>query len=513
MLSKAARRSMVMAMAATGTIGCVSTPTPPETGPAPAATRSIGHFGEGRPSPTIVTVAESAPAKGEPAKETPSVAGVARPAYAQLETLPIDLPTVIRLVDSNSPLIGIARARVDEANARLAHAETMWLPNLSVGAAYNRFDGQTQNQRGDIFSVSRANLFGGAGATLTLDTAEAIYRPLIQRRVSAVEQFREQSTIIAAEFEAVSAYLDLVQVYAQLEVNADTLKKAESMYLAAKNAQEAKLDRTAGDVSRAQTEVLLRKTERIDLEGRVGAASARLGRLLQLQPNVKLVPTDSVIAPVTLVEPSTTLDQLISTAVANRPDLQAHREAIAAAWNRVRNQESAPYLPKIALTNQTGAFGGGLNDDVQNFKGRNALGLQVFWEIRNLGFGNSADLAERRAMLEQAQLGLAEAQARAMSEIVEAAQLAGARAESLGLSEQAVKEATELYRINKEGTFNVVDAKNLFDALRPLQAIQVLNQARQNYLNAVIDFNRAQYRLVVLTGSAPSASVAGAPAK
>ena len=42
--------------------------------------------------------------------------------------------------------------------------------------------------------------------------------------------------------------------------------------------------------------------------------------------------------------------------------------------------------------------------------------------------------------------------------------------------------------------------KNLFDALRPLQAIQTLNQARVNYLTAVLDFNRAQYRLYAALG-------------
>jgi outer membrane protein TolC len=427
-----------------------------------------------------------------------------RPAYAQVETLPIDLPTVIRMVNENSPAIGFARARVREAEARLQAAELQWIPNLSVGSAYTRFDGQTQNQRGEVFGVSRSNLFHTAVPSLTVDTAEAIYRPLIERRMTSSEQLREQAVNLSVELEAVSAYLDLVQVYAQLEINAETLKNAEALLQAGRNAKEFKLDRTAGDVNRAQTEVLFRRVERTELQGKAGQAAARLARVVQLQPNVKLVPADKAVAPVTLIEADKTLDDLLAQAYAARPDLAASREMIEAAWLRVRKAERGPLWPKIAVANQTGAFGGGVNDQLGDFSSRNALSVQLYWEIRNLGFGNRAEAAERRATMDQAHFQLVDAQARAAAEIVEAAQLAAARYEALDLAEQAVKEATELYRINYDSMTNVIDPKNLVDALRPLQALQALNQAKLGYLSAVLDFNRAQYRLFCSIGQSTS---------
>jgi hypothetical protein len=114
-------------------------------------------------------------------------------------------------------------------------------------------------------------------------------------------------------------------------------------------------------------------------------------------------------------------------------------------------------------------------------------------------------VAERRALTEQARYQLADAQARA-AEVVKAAQTAAVKFAAITPAEEAVKEATELYRIAKEGTLNVVDAKSLFDALRPLQVIQALNTARTNYLNAVIDHNRAQLRLLAATGTPPVAN-------
>lgn len=444
------------------------------------------------PTQDILQIAATVPA------QTP--ADTQRPAYAELETLPIDLPTVMRLVDENSPAIGFAQARVREAQARLDSAELQWIPHLSLGSAYTRFDGQTQNQRGEVFGVSRANLFSAVSPMLTVDSAEAIYRPLVERRLTAMEASRQQATVIGAELEAVGAYLDLLQMHAHLAINAETLKNAEGLLTAAKNAQEFKLDRTAGDVQRAQTEILFRRVERLELQGKAGVASARLARLLVLQPHVKLVPADEKIAPVTLVDAKSTLDDLLTQATANRPDLAANRELIEAAWLRVRRAERGPLWPKLAVGNQTGAFGGGVNDDLQNFSSRNALSVAIYWEIRNLGLGNRAEADERRAILDQARYQLIDTQARAVAEIVEASQMAAVRYESLQLAEQTIKEASELYRIHMEGMTNVIDPKNLVDALRPLQALQALNQARLTYLQAVLEYNRAQYRLFAALG-------------
>lgn len=417
------------------------------------------------------------------------------------ETLPIDTQTVLRLVNSNSPIIGFSQARVAEAQARAEAADLLWLPNLTAGVAYNRYDGQTQNQRGEIFEKSRSNLFANGGASLNLDLADAVYQRLIQRRLASAEQQRANSTSIAAQLDAVLAYIDLMQSEGLLEINAHVLEKGEAMLVAAQNAQLAKLDRSPGDVNRVRTEILLRRQERLDLVGRSNVASTRLGRQLLLRSTVKLVPNLSEIVPVTLVNSDlSALDELVATAVQNRPDVAANRELLAAAWDRVRKAQRGPLLPKLMVTEQGGSFGGGVNDDLGDFKGRNVVTGTIYWELKNLGFGNYLEAVQREAGATQANFQLIETQARVAAEVAEAAQIAEAKSQVLVIAEEAVKEATELYRISHEGTFHVVDAKNLFDALRPLQSLQVLQQTRQNYLAAMMDHNRAQYRLYAAIG-------------
>lgn len=416
------------------------------------------------------------------------------------ELMPIDLPTVVQLVNRNSPLIGFSRARAREAYARAEVAGVLWLPNMTAGTAYNRFDGQTQNQRGEVFSVSRSNLFVNGGFGLNLDTSEAFYRPLIDRRLASAEQSYASAASLDAELDAVLAYLDLLYTHELLEINADTLSKGEALLVAAKNAQAANLDRSPGDVNRVQLEVYVRKQERVDLTGRSAVASARLGRLLLVEPGVRLVPQVTEAVPVTLIDAKTPINRLISMASQNRPELRGDQEVIAAAWERIRKAKYGPLFPKLQVTENSGTFGGGLNGDVQNFGGRNVIAAQVYWELKNLGFGNYIEQREREAGLEQANYRAIERRARVASDVVESAETALAKLDSLQFAGEAVSEADRLYEINREGTFNVIDSKNLFDALRPLQALQFLNQTRQQYLAAVLDYTRAQYRLHAAIG-------------
>lgn len=426
--------------------------------------------------------------------------------------LPIDLPTVIRLVNANSPLVGFSQARAREAYARAEAADLLWLPNLTVGSAYNRFDGQTQNQAGNIFSVSRSNLFLNGGVGLNLDTSDAFYRPLIEHRSASAENRRAAANSIVAELEATLAYYDLLQAHELLVVNASSLERGESLLEAARNAQQAKADRSPGDVHRVRTEVLLRRQERYDIESRCASASARLARLVLVDPRVRLVPQVSEAVPVMLVDPHLPAEELLTLASYNRQELGASADQIAAAWERVKRAKYGPLFPKLQVTDQAGSFGGGTNSDMQDFRARNTVGALMYWELKNLGFGNRSEVRERSANLDQAHFQQLEAQARVAAEVIEAAEVALAKSEALSVAREAVSEAEEVYRINREGTFNVVDSKNLFDALRPLQAIQILHQARQSYVAAVLDYSRSQYRLHAALGRPGMLATPGTPA-
>lgn len=413
--------------------------------------------------------------------------------------MPIDLLSALRLANANSPAIGFARARLAEAVAVQDRADLLIIPNLISGANYYRLDGQTQNQRGDVFTVSRANLFAGGALQLKLDIADAYFQPLIARRLVDAASATSRQAVLNAELEAALAYLDLLQVHGSIAITNDILARDEQMLKNAQAADAAGIIRTKADVNRAQTEVYLRRQELQDLKGRAGAASARLAKALLLDPGVDLFPADPVVVPLTLVPAECTLEGLISTAVATRPDLFAERATMQAAAERERQARLSPFIPKTTLEYQGGTFGGGINSNLNQFDSRGVAGAQVYWELNNLGFGDAAKVRERRAVVSQQNYRVIELQARIGAEVSEAAKVAAARFDALDDAQKAITEALEMYRKLQETSLNMI-GQRAFDSIEPLLAIQALNSARLQYLNAVIEFNRAQFRLYTAMG-------------
>src|SRR5262249_46541260 len=105
------------------------------------------------------------------------------PSGADVRVLPIDLPTALRLADANNPTVALARERINEAYAFLRQAQVLFLPNLQTGPAYVRHDGLLQNSSGLVFPVSKWNFFEGGGAVLSVETSEALFAPLVARRL------------------------------------------------------------------------------------------------------------------------------------------------------------------------------------------------------------------------------------------------------------------------------------------------------------------------------------------
>lgn len=419
---------------------------------------------------------------------------------AKADVLPIDLPTALRIANASSPTIALAQARVREALARVDQADALWLPNLSAGGIYLRHDGIDQNRGGDLLTVTRSSLFEGGGAALRLDTAEAFYQPLVARRLVDAAAAAARANTNNALFDVVSAYYDLVHAHAQVEINADILAKAEQILKAAKSGEKQGLIKTAADVNRAETEVSQRRVDRLNLEAQVEIASARLVKLLVLDPKVTLVPADSAVAPIDLIADTAT-EKLIEQALRNRPELAAAAFRIDAAEIRSRQAWYGPLFPRVQVEYLGGGFGGGTNSTITNPAGRNDLSTQIFWELRGLGFGNLADARARDAQKDQATILAVAARAQVASEVVESAKTVTARKNGLQDARRATTEAQEMFRKLSATSFGMIGGKGQFDALEPLIAVQQLNQARLQFLSATVEYNRAQFRLLTSVGT------------
>ncbi len=134
-----------------------------------------------------------------------------------------------------------------------------------------------------------------------------------------------------------------------------------------------------------------------------------------------------------------------------------------------------------------GSSGSSATDDFDDWLDFDAV---AFWEVRNLGFGESSARGAARARIDQAHLSEIQTRDRVAREIVEAHAQVTSRSRQIATAEDGVKAALTSYERNFE---RIREAPGL--PLESLQSIKALDQAHREYLRTLADYNEAQFRL------------------
>ena len=136
--------------------------------------------------------------------------------------------------------------------------------------------------------------------------------------------------------------------------------------------------------------------------------SARLTRVLRLNPQAVVVPLESDHLQVTLIDPGRQLPELHAVALTNRPELESYPALVQAALARIRREARPDALPTVLINGfqtpdemiQAGIFGIGTNNKLNQWAGRDDVSLQLMWELEALGIGNLARIKEHRRAVE-----------------------------------------------------------------------------------------------------------------
>jgi outer membrane protein TolC len=107
-----------------------------------------------------------------------------------------------------------------------------------------------------------------------------------------------------------------------------------------------------------------------------------------------------------------------------------------------------------------------------------------------LGYGEQAARSTARSQIEQARWRQVQVMDQVASEIAEVHAQVASRREQITLAQSGISAAQASYRRNRD---RVQDALGL--PIEALQSIQALDTAQRQYVRAVADFNRAQFRL------------------
>jgi outer membrane protein TolC len=436
---------------------------------------------------------------------------------------PIDLPGALRLAGARDLDIAIARERIAEALGELGQARVLWLPSLYLGPNWIRHDGQVQLVNGPVQTISKSSLFLGAtaaggssvtgpipaggpaqvsGLTTILRISDAIFEPLAARQVVGARQAGLQVATNDALLGLAEAYLDLqsaagrIMIAREAATNAETLTELTASYTRTGAGLEA-------DHRRSLTERDRRRKEVEAAVGQLEVASAELVRRIRLDPRLVVAPVEPPETVLRLIADECPLDDLITTGLRHRPELAEAQALVQATLTRLKQAKLRPLIPSVAFRYSGGGFGGGPNGFFGNFDARSDVDVNLFWEVQNLGFADRAIARTRAAQQRTAALELLKVQDRVASQVVGADKARLAASRQMEEAGRALPEALESLRLN---LLNIRRGAGLPGSTRPievLQPIQAMAQARTDYLDAVLAYNRAQFRLYWALGQPP----------
>lgn len=443
-----------------------------------------------------ILIPEFATVAGSPAR---SDATLASPAVAQIE---LNLPTTLAMIAADHPAVGIARWRVQQAYADLSAAEVMWLPSIQAGLGFHRHDGHYQASNGDIVDVNRNSFqFGfGSGATGAGTTprpglvaqfhlADAIFQPAIAR-ATAYARGHDAGAVLNAQLrDAGLGYINLVAAHQNIRIVEDSRTRIGGLAKITSDFEQAG-EGLRSDSQRTQAELRLLDARVAEAKQNAAIASSRLAQTISLDGPATLVPMDTFLVQVDMVDANDAPSVLVQTGLQMRPELKASQALVAAACEGYQREKYAPLVPSVLLGFSNTGFGGGLGNHLDRVDGRYDLDAALSWQVRNLGLGENAARQRASARIQQAKFEKLRVMDQVAQEITEAAARVKFAAQRIKMTQEAIESSQQSYELNLA---RIQDGEGL--PIEVLQSIQAMESASRAYLSAVSDHNRAQLQL------------------
>ena len=409
---------------------------------------------------------------------------------------PVDLPTVLHLAGAQNLEIQMARERLREAEAQRSSALERFFPWIAPGVSYHRRDGVAQAvPAGTISDAHFQSYSPGVTLAAQLDIGDAWYQSLAAKQLvrassHGLEAQRQQTLLEAAQL-----YFDLTRSKALVEVAADALQTSQAYGRQLHEAVGAGLV-FRGDELRVQTqtkdyEILLRRARELLKVSAVG-----LAQVLHLDPTIELLPQDTGLAQLTLVETNTTAARLIDQALLSRPELKQGNALLAAAREDHNGAVYGPLIPSLTAQAFGGGLGGGPDSGPAHFGAEGDYLVGLAWRIGPGGLFDPGRVRTHQARVAQAELSEAKLRDDISSQVVTALARVQSLSDQIELSRAKLAAATETLRVTHERKQYGVGI-----VLEDLQAQQDLERARADYLNSIAEFNKAEYQLAKYVGS------------
>ena len=422
-------------------------------------------------------------------------------------TMRIDLETALRLAEADNPTIALARERAKEAKARLRRSQYLLLPTVSGGGSVVNQNGALQDTTGTIRDVNRTSNYYGVGAgavgagplavpgvAITADLADAIFEPLAARQDHAAMVAASHAMTNNVLLDVASAYFELVRARANLAVAEEASTNIGELARVTGSFAETG-EGLRSDAERAQVEKLLLDREFEQAREEVAVRGALLAQLLHLDSHTELEPADANVLALDLVETSSPITTLVAEALENRPEAKQTTAMVKGQQKRLAHAKYGPLIPNVSVGLSYGEFDGDGGPFPTQGGSRTDVSALVFWQLEGLGLGDKERVSENRSRLEQARHLRSSALDAIIAEVRQAHARVTSRQRQLAIVEQAVQTARSSFALNRERIF---ERQGL--PIEVLQAIESLARARRLHVDAVTEYNQAQFQLLTALG-------------
>jgi outer membrane protein TolC len=424
----------------------------------------------------------------------------AEPASAYLNpsrkpTLALTLDAVLKLAEENNPQMALARERVNQAFAEKDLAEKRCLPDINVGTGYYRHEGGIQDQDGALVRSSTGAIIAGADLNARYDPRALAFAKLDAARRTWQQQGELRRVSTEVLLDAAGTYVDLLSAYSGLaivrQLNGDLKSLQERAEKLAALERGARVEVVRIDAELAGQEQMSQK-----LEGQARSASAKLCYLLGLDPCTEIVPADETLVAFALADADVPCCELVAKATTCGPGIK-EMEGILCVIHKGMEDAAGPgrFLPVMTAQALEGGFGAGPNGGL-TFANRFDVAVQARWSLTDL-FNADAQRRIGNSVVNQAHLTYADLKGKLTLAVQEARESIVSGREQLRHAEEQINKAQTAYELSDVRLREGIQGSSFSEVLQSRRGVAA---ARANYLSVLRDYDKAELRLMVLTG-------------
>jgi len=403
---------------------------------------------------------------------------------------PLDLTTAMKLGGANNLVIQehLMKQALEMANSK--RAKEWWLPDFYTGTTVHQLWGNAMNGNGEIFqNVNRQNFWAGLGMNVTWDFGTGIFKAKAAELKVQAAEYHSQAEKNQKILEIIHTYYDFLSAqlfynaYGNLVSQSDTITRQIGLQVTAGLRYESEFFLAQSNTSHLKIEMLNSKMTRDKL-------AASLIKLLNLDPSVKIMAADPVLAPIDLDGSSDSISFV--SAYEKRSEIQGLSLSLESLVEEKKITTTALYLPELRVGTYASMFG----DVFSPSNPTGAVNAALIWKlpVGRMKNGGAVQQYDANIALQENQINQTKAQINEelirSSEII---QIAKQQIDVSVLGKQLAAKALEQCVLRQQA-----------GTVRPFEILQVQEvyiKSKLDYLQAVASYNKAQYALFVAAGN------------